>query len=353
MVTYQYTTTNGQVKTVQANSAAEALRKAPDADLHKGQFKLINSAPAAPGGSSAGSSSGGGSIVNLLNSKGQASDFASRARLAASMGIQNYTGSAAQNNQLFNAVNGGGSAGARPGATTPNNIFGQMDDPQMARLISLLPPELQGALGQVTNSVIKRIQAGQVVNPNIKLSPGDSAKLLSKATEEIDPYYKEQIGFIKDDLNTSLGQLQEDYQNFTQRQTKDYGVTQENQANSEANAGTAFSSGRADRQGVLADQETRQLTDAADYATRSAQRLGTQAERAIGSNNLGSFSISNYSASPGRAGVVQSGSRYLNLGANNVAGSLNKERETAIQNRKAQLEGNFRMSRNINLRPLS
>ena len=47
------------------------------------------------------------SIVDLLESKGQPSDYASRAKLAAKYGIQNYTGSATQNMQLINLVNQG------------------------------------------------------------------------------------------------------------------------------------------------------------------------------------------------------------------------------------------------------
>lgn len=42
----------------------------------------------------------GGSIVDALNQAGQPSDFASRAKLAGTQGIQNYTGTADQNTQL-------------------------------------------------------------------------------------------------------------------------------------------------------------------------------------------------------------------------------------------------------------
>lgn len=48
------------------------------------------------------SSYNGGSIVDYLGSVGQASDFASRAKLAEKAGIIGYTGSAAQNTQLLN-----------------------------------------------------------------------------------------------------------------------------------------------------------------------------------------------------------------------------------------------------------
>lgn len=48
----------------------------------------------------------GPSIVDYLNSIGQPSDFNSRSRLAASLGITGYTGSAAQNTQMLNLLRG-------------------------------------------------------------------------------------------------------------------------------------------------------------------------------------------------------------------------------------------------------
>lgn len=49
---------------------------------------------------------GGGSITDYLASKGQASDFASRSKLAATSGITNYTGSADQNTALLTKLRG-------------------------------------------------------------------------------------------------------------------------------------------------------------------------------------------------------------------------------------------------------
>ena len=49
---------------------------------------------------------GGGSIVDYLNSTGEASDFNSRAARAKQMGIQNYTGTAEQNLAMLSAIQG-------------------------------------------------------------------------------------------------------------------------------------------------------------------------------------------------------------------------------------------------------
>ena len=59
------------------------------------------------------------SIVDYLNSKGQPSDFNSRAKLAMQLGIQNYTGTAAQNIQLLQNIQNQQSAPVKSTATPP------------------------------------------------------------------------------------------------------------------------------------------------------------------------------------------------------------------------------------------
>ena len=65
---------------------------------------------------------GGGSIVDYLNSTGQASDFNTRTQLAGTKGIQNYTGTAEQNTQLLNLLRGGG--GTTTNASGTANVGG-------------------------------------------------------------------------------------------------------------------------------------------------------------------------------------------------------------------------------------
>ena len=61
----------------------------------------------------------GSSIVDYLGSTGQASDYASRAKLATSKGITGYAGTADQNTQLLNMLR----AGSNPSATTPQQSY--------------------------------------------------------------------------------------------------------------------------------------------------------------------------------------------------------------------------------------
>ena len=83
------------------------------------------------------------SVVDYLNTTGQASDFASRSKLAGTLGISNYTGSASQNTQMLNTLrsnntnngasnnttgannnNGGGAGGDTPADTTSSSRAG-------------------------------------------------------------------------------------------------------------------------------------------------------------------------------------------------------------------------------------
>lgn len=58
------------------------------------------------------------SLVDTLKTKGMASDFLSRTNLAKTYGITNYTGSADQNLQLLQKINGGGTSTPTTGVTT-------------------------------------------------------------------------------------------------------------------------------------------------------------------------------------------------------------------------------------------
>lgn len=69
------------------------------------------------GGENSGSTYTGNSVVDYLKSVGQDSSFANRKKLAAQYGINNYSGTAAQNLELLNKLRGGSSSGGSSGYT--------------------------------------------------------------------------------------------------------------------------------------------------------------------------------------------------------------------------------------------
>lgn len=66
----------------------------------------------------------GPSVTDYLASKGQPSDFNSRSALATQHGINNYTGSEAQNTQLLNELKGAQGGTSSSGITTPTGTVG-------------------------------------------------------------------------------------------------------------------------------------------------------------------------------------------------------------------------------------
>lgn len=72
----------------------------------------------------------GPSVVDYLTSVGQPSDFSSRARMAANMGISGYTGSASQNTQLLNSLRAA-SGGKNTSTTTAGVGAGAVTDPNL------------------------------------------------------------------------------------------------------------------------------------------------------------------------------------------------------------------------------
>jgi hypothetical protein len=90
-------------------------------------------------------SSGGGSIVDYLASKGQPTDKASRAKLAAQEGIQNYSGTAEQNIQLLNKLKSREKSPTQQPAT------------QQAQQTTTQPAQKQQGMGGAVGGVSKAI----------------------------------------------------------------------------------------------------------------------------------------------------------------------------------------------------
>jgi hypothetical protein len=305
MAIYQYTSKSGQLKTVEANSMSEALKKSPDINLSQGGIKMVGSSK---------------QPLQYLSGFSSPQKFGAPAQKAGF-------------GQAFD--------------------FGQSNDPKTKYLLDLIKqkaPQLQSTLLALSGQLVKTIESGKVLNPNIELSPKNTADFLKQATKELDPYYKEQIKFLGGDLEESLQNLQSDYETFTKREKENYGRLTQDQANSEAESGTAFSSGREDRQKELASAQQNRLTDFALQAERAAQRYGTTAERTLGSKALkkmGLPTLNEFMVTP--EGFSSGGTRKLFNIKGGITGSLQKEREVRIKNRKTELEKAFKLSKNLDL----
>ena len=86
----------------------------------------------------------GPSIVDYLNSIKSPSDYASRARMAAAMGIQNYSGTAAQNTQMLNSLRKGqGTTAPKVTSTAPPSAPSSKVKADVLQKYNVKPPEPQ------------------------------------------------------------------------------------------------------------------------------------------------------------------------------------------------------------------
>jgi hypothetical protein len=215
-----------------------------------------------------------------------------------------------------------------------------------------LPEDMKSPTLQMLTSLYTAVENGKIVNPNIEITPEKIAEFTAQATKELDPYYQEKINNYKTDIDTSLKRLMEDYNKGIERGQETFKTGLESQAQGEAEGGTAFSSGRQNRERKLVLNEQQGLEDYATQAQRSAQDLLSSGERQIGSSNLSyNPTLTNYNTST--SGYGASGTRTLFTPQGNLIGEIPKSETTAIAGRKSELEENYRRDRILDLSKLS
>lgn len=228
-----------------------------------------------------------------------------------------------------------------------NPILGEiLSDPQMSSYFSSLDSNLQTLVLQSGDYLQKAIDEGKVVNPNIDLEPSMVEQFLNQATEELDPYYKEQIGYIQKDLKRSIDRMQTDYLTSVGRTEEAYKLQLKQQAEDEAQSGMTFSSGRKERLDRTIQQQQNDLDDASLNMARNIEDQAISAERNIGSKNLAAtgidYGVNKYTAS--QTGFSGAGQRIFTP-QGNLLGELPKQRTVDISNRQNELVTNEKQQR--------
>lgn len=237
---------------------------------------------------------------------------------------------------------------------TPQSPLNQGMTPEQQSMYNSLPNELKTAYQSALQMLERTIASGNVVNPQIQLTPAEVARFMDQASTELDPYFREAIAMHKQDLTTSLQRLQQDYTTGVNRSKDSFAQAMQDQDEDEAQSGTVYSSGRQDRERRLIAGQQYALDDAATEASRFAEDAARSAERTIGSSALGSVSmpgIATYTA--GRGTINQTGTRSLYTPQGNLLGSLPKEQETARRLRASELEASYRGGRSLSLSSLN
>ena len=173
------------------------------------------------------------------------------------------------------------------------------------------------------------------------------AAAVDEATAKLDPYYQELTRQKKEDISLAFQRLQQDYEKNIQREQPAFEQSLENADISEAESGTAFSSGRVNRENKLLTDEQSRLSDYFQTNQRSLQDQATAGERKLGSRDFSSLGIpslqqyATQSRTISPSGSIASiGSRQLFNPVGNIEGSLPREKITAydteLETRKEQ-----------------
>lgn len=218
-------------------------------------------------------------------------------------------------------------------------------NPDLEAVVATIPA-LKETLDILRLQLQQKLEEGKKVNPDLTITPELAQKFVNDATSELDPYYQELIGQHKQDLDISFRQLQQDYTTAIQREQPAFQDKLESQDISEAESGTAFSSGRVKREGDIVRGQQERLDDMFNQSQREVQSRALSSERAIGSRNfadLGIPSLSTYSAgrtiSP-RGELTSTGTRSLYTPQGGLFGTVPAEQKTAVAKRAGELETN-------------
>lgn len=225
----------------------------------------------------------------------------------------------------------------------------QLSDPETKRQFDSLSPDLQGAYLDVLGKLGERIEAGEVINSDIEITPELAKEFLDQAKTEIDPYYQEQINLVKNDLETSFSRLQQDFEQGIRRAEEPFKQQLKAQSEIEAQAGLTFGSERQRRERETVEGQQQAISDVQKNLLRSIEDTATQAERSIGSESLRGISIPGIQdINVSTSGFSPSGTRTLFTPQGDLIGSLPKQREVDLRTRQSQLEESERKKRILN-----
>jgi hypothetical protein len=231
-----------------------------------------------------------------------------------------------------------------------NSVFlkEQLSDTEIKSQFDSLPDELKSAYLQLLRSMEDTVKAGEVINPNIEITPEQIQKFTKQATSELDPYYQEQIKFYQQDLDTSISRLTEDFKTGVRNAEDPFKRNLAAQAEAEAQAGLTYGSERNVREKTAIQQQQQAIDEIAKQTGRSIEDTYKQAERTLGSDILGGVDTSLPTYGVSKQGFSPLNSRSLFSPTGGLVGSLPKERTVAIKGRESELEEEFRKKRILN-----
>ena len=215
-------------------------------------------------------------------------------------------------------------------------------------------PSLDAMLKAVQGQLDNLAKRGQVLNPNIAITPEKAAEFLTQASQEIDPYYSGQLKLAKDTLLNSTGYTQEEIQRYENDMEKKYGVSLRNIGETSADQGFALSGGRQRNEADLAYNTNQQIASNRNNLSYQAGNVARTFAQDWGTSNLPTSNITTAPRAIAGTPNFESSSNmtpFYSLSPEvyqGLIGSKQYEQQAAKQTRSAQLENAFRSTQATN-----
>lgn len=229
---------------------------------------------------------------------------------------------------------------AGQGSAAPATSIGGVD-------ISNLPPELQQTLQGVQTYLTKLQANGQIVNPNIQLTPEKLAEFTAQAQSEINPYYTTQLKLARSNLLTSAGYSANEVQQNEQQLAKQYNLNFKANASNEADRGFAQSGERIANERTLATDTQDQIDSARRQLSFNTGNAASNFAQQFGGTNVPNIQIGNSpsvsAGEPTLGGSSGTRSLYTLDPAiyDGLVGSQQYQQKADVANRVSQLTGAF------------
>lgn len=216
------------------------------------------------------------------------------------------------------------------------------------------PDPYEELLNQLEGQLAALIEEGNMINPEIEITSELAQQFLTQASTELDPYYQEltknSITEFQRSAEESRRQLE-----FSEEDTiKEYQKSLEQTGEASAEEGNVYSGTRQEKEQKLST-DTQRLVDERrrQLQFNLSQQFGGL-EKSLGSSSLTGLSPFGFSRTlsfvPGQRDIQYGqGESSLYSLTGGIVGALEKERETEVQRRQAELEGSYRQQRSAEI----
>lgn len=124
-----------------------------------------------------------------------------------------------------------------------------------------LPPELQALLSTIQQQLDELRKRGEVINPNLQITPEKLQEFTLLASQQLDPYFSSQLKLGVDSFLTDLGYAKETLLQNEQRLQQQYGIQLRGLGEQAAEQGFAQSGIRQRGERELTTQAQQQIDD--------------------------------------------------------------------------------------------